>query len=218
MPEYQSADQSSNWMREIRSQARKGHEENGILRSLFKRAKSDGENITAMRAALRAVRLDPEEAIKNVSDQLRYMHLLRMPITREALFDWDQMPDPTVKTRSEEDIWEIEEAGYRSGRHGGNLNNDNPHPPGSEYHVHWAEWWHKGQAAIARELGPNASLMPASLERPKRGAQTRMAGTEEKQDTPERAARKKAAPRKRSMTRKRRAGNGTRAENRPSVN
>lgn len=186
-----SPDESLAWMRQIQTQMRVCDSENAVLRNLWKRAKSSGENIKEMRATIADSRLDPTEVVSNMRDRARYQRLRRIPVTAEAIFSWEETI--TDKTETEELTWDVEEAGYRAGRNGAKID-DNPHNPGTEFYVVWRSWWHKGQEAIARELGPDAEQASTSREHPaRRGpAQSRVPGTEHRQDSPERT-RKMAA-------------------------
>ena len=191
-----SNDESLDWMRQIQTQQRKCDEENGVLRNLWKRAKAAGENIKSMRETIADSRLDPTVAVANMRDKTRYMVLRKMPVTQEALFSWEE--HVTEKTAAAEDIWEVEETGYKAGRAGAKID-DNPHLQGTEFFVVWRAWWEKGQAAIARELGPDARQASAARERPVREgpAQTELPGTKRANVTPigavGRSGRKKAA-------------------------
>jgi ribosome modulation factor/uncharacterized protein (UPF0335 family) len=164
-------DSAADWIRQIRQQTRICDEETGVLRNLFKRAKSDGMNTAAMRAAIRASKLDSDEVESGLRDQLRYMAIIHVGVNKEALFDWSDTV--TSKTEHEDKLWEADDAGYRAGRHGVKTDDCPPSfPPGSELHVHWLASWHKGQAAIARELGDNVKLADPAKTRPVRAAQT----------------------------------------------
>jgi len=190
--------ESIDWMKVIQAQMRVCDSENGVLRNLFKRAKSAGENIKALRQAIVDCRGDTDQAIADIRDHARYLSLRRVPITAEAIFSWEQTQHITEKAEQTLDLWDIEEAGYKAGR-GGAKTDDCPHPAGSEYAAVWLDWWHKGQAAIARELGPNAERVGASRERPARGRKAAAAET----TAAERTGRKRAAGKP-----KKAAGNG----------
>jgi hypothetical protein len=160
-----SGDTISDWMRQYSSQKRKCDEENGVLRALVKRAKSDGINAKEMIAAVAAGKLDPDEVARDLRDRLRYMSLRRIPLDRDSLFAWSA--DVTQKTQAEDDTWAAEDAGYQAGRHGVPAA-DSPFAPGTELSVRWLEFWHKGQAAIARELGQHAEVASTAKRRPTR--------------------------------------------------
>jgi ribosome modulation factor len=161
-----SNDSAAEWMRLYRTQRRKCDEEQGVLRNIVKRAKTDGMNTKAMIAAIAATKLDPEVVAADLRDEIRYMTIVRIPIHQAELFDgWDETV--TQKTTQQDDLWDAEDAGYRAGRHGAAVE-ECKYLPGTELHVHWLEHWHKGQAAIARELGQDVKQADAAKARPKR--------------------------------------------------
>jgi ribosome modulation factor len=102
------------------------------------------------------------------------MALRCLPVMQTDLFDgWDLQV--TDKTRHEDEVWESQDNGYKAGREGYEISAC-PYPPGSELHAQWNEWWHKGQASRARELGPDEKVVTASRT-PRRVRQTRIPGT-----------------------------------------
>lgn len=178
---------SLDWMRQIQAQQRRAAEENGVLRNLYKRAQAAGEDIKGMKLAIRMTKVAPEEAVAETKSSLYYMAIRNIPVTRESLFDGLDL-HKSEQTRHDDDLWDAEEKGYLAGRHNVKID-ECPYHPGAELHVKWVEWWNKGQAAIARELGPNAEQANASRRHPR---QERMEGTEERQLSPR--ARKAAGP------------------------
>jgi ribosome modulation factor len=164
-----SNDAAVDWMRQVRQQKRKCDEENGVLRNILKRAKADGQNTKSMLNAIKASKLDPAEVAADLREQLRLMALIHMPMTQAELFDWDAAV--TEKTQRADDMWDADDKGYRAGRHGAAIE-ECPYDPGTELHVTWLASWHKGQAAIARELGPDEKQASTARARPKRGRQS----------------------------------------------
>jgi len=161
-------------LREYESQKRVCDSENGVLRNIVKRHKAAGVNIPALMATCKARKREPMEVVAELREQIRYMSLRNIPVARETLFDgWT--PRVSEKSRDEEDIWTAEDSGYRAGRHGVDIS-ENPYSPGIELHAAWLKWWQKGQAAIARELGPDTEQAPAS--RIRRPRQMRFPGTD----------------------------------------
>lgn len=154
------------WMRQYQTQKRRCEEENGVLRNIVKRAKSDGINTKVMIQTVALSKLDPEQVQADLRDQIRYMALRRMPVTQTELFAGLDTTI-TAKSQQQDDSWDAEDNGYRAGRHGAG-NDDCPYPPGTELNVHWATGWAKGQASIARELGDNAKVASTSRSRPAR--------------------------------------------------
>lgn len=154
------------WMRQYQTQKRRCEEENGVLRNIVKRAKSDGINTKEMIAVVALSKLDPDQVQADLRDRVRYMALRRMPVIQVELFGGLDVT-LTPSSQQKDDLWDAEEAGYRAGRHGASRD-DCPYPPATEMYVHWVEFWFKGQAAIARELGDNAKIASTSRARPAR--------------------------------------------------
>jgi len=178
-------------MREYALQKRRCHEENGVLRNILKRGKKDGVNVKALVTAAEAAGQDSDVVLRDLSDTIHYMALRSIPVSRETLFDgWDT--DVTGKSQSIDDLWTAGERGYHAGRDGQKVE-DAPYLAGTEFHAEWLRNWQQGQAAIARELGPDAKVASTTRERPAR--QTRIPGTEAKQTAPRKAGstRKRAA-------------------------
>lgn len=159
-------DAAADWMRQYQQQKRRCDEENGVLRSIVKRAKSDGMPIKAMRDTIAASKLDPEEVERDLRDRLRLMAIKHIVIDRDSLFDWDTAV--TAQTCAADDTWDAAEKGYRAGRHGQPAE-ECPYDLGSPFAVVWRTDWAKGQASIARELGKNAAQASTARERPARG-------------------------------------------------
>lgn len=203
-----SNDEQAEIMRQYRQQKRVCESENGVLRSIVKRAKTGGMNTKAMIAAVNATKIDPDEVADNLRDQIHLMSVLRVPITMEQLFaDFDA--SVTDKTRREDDLWDAEDKGYRAGRHGVKVE-ECPYDAGTELHVHWMQEWNKGQAAIARELGPDVKMASTSRKRPSSEDQPALAGVAgtEAEVKPQVKAPRKRAPRAYVPGASRKRGNG----------
>lgn len=192
-----SDDDISEFIRTYRTQRRATDEANGVLRSIVKRAKSAGVNTKEMIAAVMATKLDPEVVAADMRDRIRYLALVRMPITQVDLFEGLVLNDVTSKTAAEDDVWTAQEAGYRAGRHGVRVD-ESPYMPGTEAFVEWQSWWLKGQTAIAKELGDNAEQADAGRARPKRTqeAMVDLGEAETEAQAKPRKAKKAAAGRK----------------------
>jgi ribosome modulation factor len=178
-------------MRQYDVQRRRCSEENGVLRNIVKRAKADGTNVKAMSATYSARKLDPQQVVADMRDTIRYMNLRRIPMVAEDLFaGWDTRV--TDKTREIDTLFEAEAAGYAAGRAGAKIE-DCTYQAGTDLHVEWVRSWKLGQAAIARELGPDVKQASTARQRPA-GRQTRIPGTEPVQRPPAKARgrRKKA--------------------------
>jgi hypothetical protein len=161
-------DALADWMRQYRTQRRKCDEENGALRNIVKRAKADGVNTKAMISACASTKLDPEQVAADMRDEVYYKTVLRIPITAEVVFGGWQ-PSVTERTRAQDDEWDAQDKGYAAGKQGVPIE-DSPYPPGTELHQQWSTFWHRGQEAIARTLGPNETQAPTTRERPARKA------------------------------------------------
>jgi hypothetical protein len=164
-------DAASAGMREVAIQKRRCDEEKGVLRAILKRLKNDGLDTKGILATVALSKLDPEVVRNQLRTQLHYMALRNMPVTQDDLFAGQDL-GVTAKTNEQETQWEAEDAGYRAGRNGVRID-EAPYPAGSPLHVRWLEFWHKGQAAIARELGDNAKVVA-----PSRGRSARKAASE----------------------------------------
>jgi hypothetical protein len=174
------------WMQKAERQKRRAAEEQGAYRAILKGAKNAGINLKAMIATGKAAKLDHDTVRIDTRDQIRYMALRRLPVTPEHLFSGIDL-DAMQNSHATNDKWDAEVSGYRAG-HAGTVIDDNPHPAGSEFFVIWRDYWNQGQAARARELGPNAEQAPARRGRPPR--QERIPGTEPRQATPRKAGAK----------------------------
>lgn len=163
-----SNDVIRDFMRQYRTQKRLCSEANGELRNIVKKAKSAGVNPKEMIASVNDTTMEPEVVAQNMRDGVHYRSLLGInTLTRTALFDgWDD--GVTEQTQHRDDVWDAEDKGYKAGRAGVKAD-DCPYEFGSELAVHWRAEWNKGQASIARELGPNAKQADSSRARPKRG-------------------------------------------------
>lgn len=154
-------EEARGFMREITTQKRVCDEENGKLRRIYARAKNAGHDVDAMRAALKDANKDQREVSASLANRLKYLALRSIVITPTDLFggmDVQQQP------RREDDAWDAEDKGYRAGRQGMSID-DCPYQAGSENFVIWRDHWHKGQASIAREMGPNTETAAPARKR-----------------------------------------------------
>src|ERR1700733_3106616 len=149
-------DSAVNWMRQYRTQKRLCDEANGVLRNILKRAKSDGMDTKAMINAVKATKLNPDEVVAGLRNEITYLGLLHVKMTQSDIFENFDLT-VTEKTEREDDLWDAEDAGYKAGRHGVKVEAC-PYTAGTEHHVHWREFGHKGQHAIAAELGPDVKM------------------------------------------------------------
>lgn len=175
---YRDPNASRDWLRQLMAADRLCEEQLAARRNLLKRMKAAGENTVAARKAIRLAKLSHENAIGDTRDLVYYMALRNIPVHQDDLFAFDTAVNE--RTRHEDDIWDIQEKGYNAGRLGVRIE-ENPYPAGQQSHVEWQSWWHKGQEALARILGPDTKPADPSRKRPR---QTRLPGTEHRQRKP----------------------------------
>jgi ribosome modulation factor len=184
-----SNDAAADWLRQWRTADRVCKEAQAARSAISKRAKADGVDVKALSIAVGYTKLEPDQVAQHLREVVRYANILRIPVTQDDLFaGWS--PDVTEKTRAEDDLWDAQDRGYKDGRHARPLD-ECPYQPGTELHVAYTEFWHKGQASIARELGAGVTQASTARKRPSRAKQMRIPGTES-QDRP----RKRGRPRK----------------------
>jgi hypothetical protein len=189
-----SPDEKAEMMREYRKQKRECESANGVLRNIVKRAKAAGMNTKEMLAAIQATKIDPEEVVANLHDRIEYMGILHIDIPRDSLFAGMDI-ELTAKTVHADDIWDAEDKGYRAGRNGVPIG-DNIYDQSdqSELFTAWAREWNKGQASIAREMGPDSKPASTERKRPARSNdQPTLAGVAPPPPAPKKAARKRSA-------------------------
>jgi ribosome modulation factor len=171
----------ADFIRQYRLQKRKCDEEQGVLRSIAKAAKSNGMTLKALTNTVAATKMDPEQAVSELRDQIHYMALVRLPVTKDSLFDFDT--EVNEESQHQDDLWDVGESGYRAGRDGSS-SDDCPWQDGSEFYEHWMNNWQRGAASRARELGPNDQ--PAVATRQKRGRKPRQASLDVEAPQPQR--------------------------------
>jgi len=138
----------------------------------FKAAKKAGFNTKALAKAIAARREDADVVAANLEDQLLYMAWSGISVRG---FQPDMFDDrPTVdglteKERLEETIFDAEQAGYATGRAGGDRVGANAHPAGSERHVAFDKGFLRGMGAIAREMAPPTEVKKVAAGRKKKG-------------------------------------------------
>lgn len=195
-----SPDTKAMFIRLYRQQRRVCEEAQGKLRSILKDAKGHGINTKAMIQGVAFTKIEPDEVRSELRDVIEIVQLLRIEVSQSDLFEGMDLR-VTEKTVREDDVWEADDAGYRAGRYGARVE-DCKYPAGTELHVHWLAAWHKGQASIAHELGPNVKPASTSKARPKREQakldvevpETVTLIDEEADDKPARRARKASNP------------------------
>jgi hypothetical protein len=174
-------------------------EASGRYRAFMKRAKANGANIKAVRTAITAATLDPEEVARDLRDTIRVLALRNFPVYQTDMFGEGGLNvEVSDQVRDADNALGAEFDGYRAGR--GNVPlEDNPCEPESDLHKAWAKGWQDGQTAIAIEMGANAKLANPSrskLGRP-RGRPRKDQGLLEGPAAPKRRGRppgRKAAP------------------------
>lgn len=157
-------DQYAQYAREYRTQKRRCDEENGVLRSILKRADADGIPTKALVSAVKKTKLEPEVVVGDLRDEIRFLRILRIEVPQDEIYgDWSV--NMTSKSRQQDDVWLAEDAGYRAARHGVPLD-DCPHLPGTELHVAWCKHWKGGEASLKREMGGDQKIASTSRKRP----------------------------------------------------
>lgn len=151
----------------------------------FKAAKKAGFNTKALQKAIQARQEDPDTVAAEMSDMIEYLHYsgVKVPGFQPDLFASGERPTVdglSEKEREEEALWSAKQAGYASGRAGGNRQ-DNPHPQGSPFYVEWDKGWIRGQEHIAREMGPDGGKPNAE----KKAATPKAGGRKAKGGNPE---------------------------------
>lgn len=141
-------------------------EATGKYRAARKRLEGQGADLKALALVEGWRKLDADEVEQRLRKSLQYAAWLSMPIgSQPSLFADLPHDKPGEKMRAEQARWAAEEAGYMSGKAGGDRNEDNPYPPGTENHVAWDEGWVRGQAAIAEGMRPSRKPKQARGER-----------------------------------------------------
>lgn len=134
-------------------------------RLVLDRAKKAGVPIKAMKE-IEAERAGGSEAAElHQKDKARLGAWMGLPLyTQASMFAGEPAPARTTSA----DIQRIhaKDAGYETGKAGGERNDDNPFTPGSEQHVEWDKGYMEGQAWIAAGLGRNAKKADASKAKP----------------------------------------------------
>lgn len=134
-------------------------------RLVLDRAKKAGVPIKAMKE-LEQERTDGSEAAElHQKDKLRLGQWMGMPLyTQATMFSGE----PASARTSSADIQRVhaKDAGYETGKAGGERVDDNPFDPGTEQHVEWDKGYMEGQAWIAAGLGRNAKKADTSKAKP----------------------------------------------------
>jgi ribosome modulation factor len=175
------------WMQKAEEQKRVVNEAQGTYRNTLKRAKQAGINLKALIATAAAAKQEPDQVRTDMRDQIRYMALRKLPVLPDHLFSGMDL-DAMQRRSAVDDDWDANEKGYRAGRAGMKID-DNPYhqTEQSELFVVWRDSWTKGQASLARELGPDVEQIGTARKR-RAARQTRIPGTEARQMAPAKAA------------------------------
>jgi ribosome modulation factor len=172
----------ADFIRQYRLQKRKCDEENGILRSIQKAAKSHGMTTASLKKAVELTKVEPEQAALEIRDTLHYLGLMHVSLPRETLFDWDA--EVSEETERANDLWAIGEAAYQAGRAGAS-SDDCPYDEGDERYDHWMAEWTKGANSRARELPAGVEQARATRGRRGRKARQQKLGLDEPQQAAE---------------------------------
>jgi hypothetical protein len=159
------------------------------LTRLVKAAKKEGVPTAAvLEASKKRKAMDPDELRVHMREVIRTLALRNLPMKQSDLFDgWSLTVAETV--RQEDATWRAEQLGQEQGLAGA-ADDSNPFAPGTELYVNWEVGRRAGIQARERFKGDGAAAAQAPRKRPSRGAQTRLPGTEAKQDSPALAEKK----------------------------
>jgi hypothetical protein len=193
-------------MRQIQTQQRRVDEERGALGALCKRARSAGENIKAIKEAIKASKQDPMIAVGEARDEI-YYRALRIPLmTQASLFDGLDL-SASDGTRQADDLFDARENGIDAGQRGAKPE-ECQYPPGSDPYAEWHAGWRQGQAALARKLGPDETMADPSRARPRRKQASKLLPYEEPEPRPKRKAAQKERKVRRDKGQKKPRRNG----------
>jgi len=144
-------------------------EAQGRHRAVVKRAKSDGINVAAMSEVLGNRPKDSDEVTKHYRDVGYYAAATGQPYATQTDFFrsgaetvMDTMSDAERAGAAELDA---SEGGYEAGRQGLKASTC-PYAVGSPLAQVWTQHWHRGQASLAAEMGPDETVV---VSRPRRG-------------------------------------------------
>lgn len=155
-----SDDTIQQFMHEYAMQKRVCEEDNGVLRSILKRAKSAGCNTAQIVAVHQAKKKELDVVVRDVKDQIRYMNLRGIAITSEVLFgEYQPTEDEAAAAKASEE--DAENRGYSAGM-GGQTSGDNPFVAGTREHVAWGEGQKKGADAQARIMGSSGGKVASA--------------------------------------------------------
>lgn len=151
-------------MREIILARQKAETAQAYLRNAFNRAKNQGFDLRAVKAVLAMRDRDPVELEAEQATLHRYMRWSGLPVgTQMEMFSTGETGEAAKAAEddglSDEDrraasLFQAEQAGYFSGRRGGDRTGDNPNKPGSEEYVEFDKGFLRGVEAIALEMAP----------------------------------------------------------------
>jgi hypothetical protein len=127
---------------EIRAAKFKQDQAVGVVRNLRKQAKADGVNLEAVALMERMSNIPPDKAKVILQQFGIYSTFTKQEYTDLPL--WAASSDKvSEKLLTEQALQDAEHAGRLVGCKGGNKN-DNPHLPGSEFHVRWDRGFNDG--------------------------------------------------------------------------
>lgn len=148
----------------------------GERRGFVKAAKKQGINQTMLLRVIEERKLEVEDVARDNRDYLRYTMLLNKPLGTQ--FDlWAAEPGEIPGLEGEEAqtqrVFDAEEAGYHAGRNG-HKRDTNPYhqTDASELFTAFNGGWIRGQATIAKAMGPKDKVTkaPTEIRKPSRRA------------------------------------------------
>ena len=149
------------------SHARKERESAaGAERAVLAQAKSKGVPPDELRQMYADYRADPDEIRQEIEKRIRNAAFIGKDIGFQATMLTDVAAEAAATPAHQE--WAADQAGFESGKAGGDRNESNPFNPGSEQRVAWDKGFMRGQAAIAEQMAVNGGVKPARTGRKKR--------------------------------------------------
>lgn len=139
-------------------------------RAVLKRASRAGVRTKTLLAALALRKGDPDEALAELRDLLRYTTVLAPGInfSQTSLFDALDTRPLNEAVQAELLIWDADREGWDCGLAGGSPD-DATYAPGSPAANAFIVGFHRGERAAAEKLGENAKQADASRTKPRRG-------------------------------------------------
>lgn len=167
-----SNDTIQEYQRAYSTQKRRCDEENGVLRSLLKKAKSDGVNTKILIEVHQTAKQEHDVILAEMRARVRYMALRSIPVHSVDLFD-DIDLDVSESSQMANERHTAETAGYAHGQMGGSLD-ENPYSGESDDLAgHWRTGHAEGVAARKRTEIRGEQTVPPTPRPGRRGGRRR---------------------------------------------